>query len=112
MQPAPLHDTIPVPGDTVLKVDTVLPPPVHIALTLAPLPDGSHRVIASSRDGRIIDSLSIDVPVGARASPERVLRWSAGVLNGVGGSGWGVYIARDAGPMHLLAGGMQGPTGG
>ena len=106
--PTPLivHDTIAVPGEPgrlLVKVDTVNAPPVRIALTFATLPDGTHRVIASSPDGRVLDSLSVDVPVGKNAAPERVLRYALGVTRDLVTSSWGAIASRDLGPFRVFA---------
>lgn len=110
-----IHDSIPVPGEPgriLVKVDTIHLAPVRIALTLVRDPAGAHRVIASSPDGRVLDSLSVDVPLGPSAAPARTMPWSAGALYGPTGTGWGAYVGRTLGPLQLLAGGAQGPLGG
>lgn len=113
--PTILHDTIRVPATTgptpaheVVKVDTVYCPPVRVQLTLTDGPDGSHRVIASSPDGRVTGGL--DIPVKNTVAP-RVLRWSLSAVYGSSGR-YGGALGRDAGPLHLSAGVLQAPKGG
>lgn len=105
--PAIVHDTVEVPAATgptpaheVVKIDTVACPPVRVQLALTDLPDGTHRVIASSPDGRVTGGLDIAVK---DAVVPKVLHWSAGPVYGSGGQA-GAFVAREAGPLHLLVG--------
>lgn len=113
VQPKPKVDTLWRPGAVreILRVDTLKPPVVRVALTVARLGDGSHRVIASSPDGRILDSLSIDVPVGPSAAPARALPYSAGVTRDLLSGAWGAIASRDAGPFRIFAGAEAGAIG-
>ena len=90
------------PARTIIKPDTVICPPVHVQLVLTDLPDGTHRVIASSADGRVTGGLDIAVK---NAVVPRVLRWSAGALYGSSGQ-LGAYVSRDLGPLNVSAGGL------
>lgn len=109
--PLIVHDTVHVPAtegatpahDVVHDV-AVICPPVRLELTLTDLPDGTHRVIASSPDGRVTGGL--DIPV-KNTTPPRSTPWSAGALYGSSGQ-FGPYVARDLGPVHVLAGAQFG----
>ncbi len=113
VQPDPviIHDTIAVPGGVVVKVDTVQPPPVQLQLSMLTAKDGSRRVLLSAKGGKVLDSLTVDVPLGPAAAPARKLAWSAGPLRSID-QGWGAYISHDTGPFRILAGALQGPLGG
>lgn len=105
-KPIIVHDTVPVPGEpgrTVVKVDTVQIPAVRVSLSYARLPDGTHRVVASSPDGTILDSLSVDVPVGPSAKLQRTLKYSAGVTRDLLTGAWGGAITRDLAFLRLEA---------
>ncbi len=108
--PIVVHDTITIPATTVptparevVKVDTIPCPPVRVQLVLTDLADGTHRVIASSPDGRVTGGLDIAVK---DAVVPRVLRWSAGPVYGSGGQ-VGAFVGRETGPQQLLAGGTH-----
>lgn len=105
VQPTPRVDTLWRPGveREILRVDTLRPPVVRVVLTLARLGDGSRRVIASSPDGRVLDSLSIDVPLGESAAPARKLVHSVGATRDLLSGAWGAIASRDAGPLRLFA---------
>lgn len=90
---------------------TFLCPPVRIDLTLIRLKDNTQRVIASSPDGTVIDSLSVDTPV-EKATVQRKLAWSAGPIWGGGDNGIGVNATRDLGPLRLVAAVMRAPPRG
>lgn len=110
IEPKPLivHDTVTLPApavgpaETITKVDTVQPPPVRMAITDVRVKDGSHRIIASSPDGRVLDSLSIDVPL-VNMRPQRVLAWSVGVTRDLLTASWGGVVTRDLGPLRTFA---------
>lgn len=75
--------------------------PVFVDLSLVRLQDGTRRVIASARSGRILDSLSIDSPVAEPVPVSRNLRWSAGVDRDAATGRYGGFLDRDLGPWHV-----------
>ena len=79
-------------------------PPVGVDLTLIKLKDGTQRVVASSRDGIVLDSVSIDRPVVPDVIP-KVLVWDAGAVYGSVAQ-WGGYVGRQIGPAHLALAGL------
>lgn len=93
-------DTVQTPAGVVIKTDTIAPAAVKLELTEARLPDGTHRVIVSS-SGKVLDSLSIDVPIGQTTAPARALTWSAGVTRDLLTAAWGAVISKDLGPARL-----------
>jgi hypothetical protein len=87
-------------------------PPVRVDLTLYRLADKTQRVVASSPDGTVLDSLSVDTPVERALPPPKILRWSAGPLYGGSAARWGAAITYDLGPFRPLVAVMQGPKAG
>jgi hypothetical protein len=105
--PVIVHDTIEVlagPTREVVKVDTVQCPPVRVQLVLTDLPDGTHRVIASSPDGRVTGGLDIAVK---NAVVPRVLRWSAGGIY-ASEARYGAYLGHTLGPSDIHSGAISG----
>jgi hypothetical protein len=96
------------PAREIIKPDTVLCPPVRVQLTLTDLPDGTHRVIASSPDGQVTGGLDIAVK---NAVVPKVLRWSAGPLY-ASHAAYGAFLGYQAGPTQLIAGGAREARGG
>jgi hypothetical protein len=71
--------------DIPLKVVEINPfTPITIDLTLARMPDGGHRVVASSPDGEILGG--VDIPVSV--PPVRHYRNTAGISQDVGFGGY------------------------
>lgn len=91
--------------------DPIVPAPVRIRLTLGRMPDGTRRVIASSPDGEVMDSLSIDVPLGESAAPARKLVHSIGVTRDVLTGAWGAVVTRDVAFLRLSAIGEPAQAG-
>lgn len=91
-------------GSSLGPVAKVLCPPVGVDLALIKLKDGTQRVVASSRDGTVLDSLSVDRPVVNTTTP-KVLAWDAGPVYGSVAQ-WGGYVGRTAGPFHVAAAGL------
>lgn len=105
--------TVPV---TKSETATVLPPsvlcpPVGVDLTLIRLKDGTQRVIASSKGGIVLDSVSVDHPV-SDVAPARVLAWSAGPIWGGGDNGAGLNITRDLGFLRVVGAVLRAPARG
>lgn len=93
------------------QIVPVFCPSVGIDLTLIRLKDGTQRVIASSKDGAVLDSLSVDHPV-VDVAPARPLVWSAGPIWGGGDNGVGVNLTRDLGPLRLVGAVLRAPARG
>lgn len=93
----------------VVRVDTVIPPPIEVELALVRQKDGMRRVTASAKGGVVLGG--IDIPVES-AAPERVLRWSTGATYDPSARTYGGFITRDLGPVRaLLAADRSGPNG-
>jgi hypothetical protein len=111
-EPVIVHDTILVPAGparAVVKVDTVLAPPVRLNITYTDLPDGSHHVIASSPDGTV--TAGVDIPVKNAIAP-RLAKWSAGFVRNFQAAAYSAFVTRDLGPV-LVYGDVapkQGPA--
>lgn len=87
-------------------------PPVRVDLTLIRLKDNTERVLASSPDGTVLDSLSVDHPVAPAMPVAKPLHWSAGPMWGGGDNGVGVNLTRDLGPVRLVGAIMRAPARG
>ncbi len=85
----------------------VAPSLVRIRLTLGVLRDGTRRVIASSPDGEILDSISIDIPL-AHTPEAKKFAWSVGPTYDVLRGRWGGAITRDVGYARIFAAGEPG----
>lgn len=94
-----------------VAVASVLCPPVGIDLTLLRLKDGTQRVVASSKDGIVLDSVSVDHPV-SDVAPARVLAWSAGPIWGGGDNGAGLNVTRDLGFLRVVGAALRAPARG
>ena len=70
-------------------------PPVTVDLTLVKLPDNSHRVIASSPNGTILDN-SVDIPVEPFPEPPKSFNWAAGISYDIANHTGGVWLERKA----------------
>lgn len=92
-------DTVPAPKPTV-RVDTVQGPDLDVELSLVRLGDGSRRVTASVRGGKVLGG--VDIPVEAAKPPAGPLRWRAGVTYAPGPATYGAFVERDVGPFALL----------
>ena len=88
----------------------VLCRPVGIDLTLIRLTDGTQRVLASSKDGIVLDSLSVDHPVTNVTVP-KVLAWVAGPLY-ASHAAYGAFVGHEQGPTLVMAGGTRQARGG
>lgn len=101
--PAPTvpHETsaAPPPSTPVVRVDTVQAPDIQVELALVRLKDGTRRVTASAKGATIVGG--IDIPVET-ATPERVLRWSAGATYTPVDKTYGGFVTRDLGPVRIL----------
>lgn len=106
-----LTAAIPTKTDSSRLGSPVLCPPIGVDLTLIRLKDGTQRVVASSKDGLVLDSLSVDRPVSDVAQP-RALAWSAGPIWGGGDNGVGVNLTRDLGPLRLMGAVLRAPPRG
>ena len=108
IQPDPIVrvDTMHLKGERVIVTDTIRPPVVQLQLSLIRAKDGARRVLLSARGGDVLDSLTVDVPLGAAAAPLRVFRWTAGVTRDLISGAWGGVATRDLGttPLQVLAG--------
>lgn len=91
--------------------EVVACPPVGVDLTLLRLKDGTQRVVASSKDGIVLDSLSVDHPV-VDVAPARALVWSAGPIWGGGDNGFGANVTRDLGFTRIVGAVMRAPARG
>jgi hypothetical protein len=95
--PAPPH-ALPEGAREERRVKVVLTPepaecpPVRLTLSVARLPDGSARVVASSPDGRVTGG--VDVPVTTVIAAAAPRHWAAGVSY-AGDQAWGVFVHRD-----------------
>lgn len=105
VQPNPvvITDTLRLKGDTVIVTRTVTPPPVQLQLSLIRAADGARRVLLSARGGQVLDSLTVDVPLGPAAAPPRSLVWSAGVTRDLLTGAWGGVVSRDVAFARLFA---------
>ncbi|MGH7487156.1 MAG: hypothetical protein ACREMY_16370, partial [bacterium] len=92
-------------GSPVPRASAIPCPPVGFDLSLVKLRDGTQRVIASSKDGAVLDSLSVDTPVVNIVNP-KVLRWSLDGLYGSSGRVGGL-LTREVGPFHVSAGALH-----
>lgn len=113
-EPAPVSPAPTLPGKTDSARIGSSPPlcaPVSVDLTLFRLKDGTQRVVASSKDGIVLDSLSVDHPV-VDVAPARTLAWSAGPIWGGGDNGFGVNVTRDLGFTRLVGAVMRAPARG
>jgi hypothetical protein len=70
-------------------------PPVMVDLTLVKLSDNSHRVIASSPNGTVLDN-SVDIPVEPFPEPPKSFNWAAGISYDVANHTGGVWLERKA----------------
>lgn len=87
-----------MPSSAILPSD---PYTVTVDLTLARMPDGTRRVIASSPDGEVIGGL--DIPT-VNITPHRVLKNAIGmryVVTSDGGREYGPVYHRDLGWARL-----------
>lgn len=84
-------------------------PAVGVDLALVRLRDGTQRVVASSKGGTVLDSVSIDQPVTNITQP-RALHWQLGALYGSAGRA-GAYVGRVLGPFVVEAGAFHGLKG-
>lgn len=75
-------------------------PPLLLDLSLVQL-DGGRRIVASSPDGEIIDSL--DMPLEAALLPPPVRSWGAGVSFDPRTDRSGVWLDRDFGRVRIGA---------
>jgi hypothetical protein len=114
--PIIVHDTVEVPATTgatlaheIVHDVAVQCPPVRVVLTMTDLTDGTHRVIASSPDGRVIEGSDIVVK---NTAPVRVLKWSTGPMWGGGDNGFGANLTRDLGPARIIGAAMLAPARG
>lgn len=80
---------------------------VVVDLTLLDYPDGSHRVTASARGGKVIGG--VDIPVKAAAPPPRALVWAAGAEYDLNAKRFGGFVDRDLGFARV--GGSLTPIG-
>lgn len=71
---------------------TWLPRPVTVDLTLALMPDGGRRVIASTPDGMVVRGMDVPMPA-AKAATARPMRHAAGASYAFGG-GFGAWYHR------------------
>ena len=114
IQPDPIvtHDTAWLEGKPVIRTDTLRPPVVQLQLSLIRAKDGARRVLLSARGGEVLDSLTVDVPLGPAAAPPRSLAWSAGVTRDLLTGAWGGVVSRDVAFARLFATGepAQGPA--
>jgi len=90
----------PIPGSNVTALPPMpsLPPSlgIRVDLTLLRMPDGSHRVTASSPDGTITGGM--DIPAEAAQPAPKVLKYAGGVVYGqsvYGDKSVGMFIDRD-----------------
>lgn len=74
-------------------------PAVRVDLSLARLPDGTRRVVASSPDGEVVGGL--DVPIGPSRPEPRAHPWAAGGSYEVVHRDYGAWVERDFGPFRL-----------
>jgi hypothetical protein len=77
---------------------------VSVDLTDVTMPDGSHRVIASSPDGKIDAGASIDIPAPAEVAKK--LTWAVGYVQGItpdGDKAIGAFIDHDMAFVRLGA---------
>ena len=66
-------------------------PVCQVDLSLIGMPDGSHRVVASSTTGTVLKGLDIPlIPVDRGFGP-----WAAGPSHGNRQNSWGIWIDRD-----------------
>lgn len=98
----------PAPEDSSIGLQPPACPALHVQLALIRMPDGSHRVTASSADGQILGG--VDIPVAAAAPSPRIRHWVVGPLIQNARS-WGAYLARDLGPLQLVALSPPAPWG-
>lgn len=103
------HDTTSAPRDSSIGLQSPTCPALHVELALIRMPDGSHRVTASSSDGVILGG--VDIPVADAAPAPRVRPWVAGPLVSIDWRDWGAYLARDLGPLQLMALSPPAPWG-
>lgn len=108
--PVSQNDTASSTARTAIVAAPVLCPPIGIDLTLIRLKDGTQRVIASSKDGLVLDSLSVDHPV-VNATVPRTLAWVAGPLY-ASHAAYGAFLGRQTGPALVMAGGTWQARGG
>lgn len=91
--PGPVADARP---STALNLTPGTPcPPVRLDLSLVRMPDQSHRVVASSPDGRVTGG--IDIPVVPETPLPPVKKWSVGLVAGAYDRFMhvGLYLDRD-----------------
>lgn len=74
-------------------------PAVSVDMTLARMPDGTRRVVASSPDGSVVGG--IDVPIGPMRPEPRPTRWAAGGSYNPVQRDAGAWVERDLGPFRL-----------
>lgn len=105
VRPDPVQPVQPptVPGQPVQPgLPPVQPADVQVDLTLVRMPDGQHRVIASSPNGTIVGG--IDIPVEAAKPQPKELHHAAGLrytMSTDGSKGYGPAYSYDKGFLRI-----------